>query len=90
MTCAELLQLLDDYLTGQLFYEQQQVVELHVSTCEHCRTQLISYRYTLLAVRQLPKQLPLPPQLAQRLWHVMQAEYQRLYGPDNTHQGSGG
>lgn len=78
MTCAELLQLLDDYLTGQLFYQQQQLVEWHISSCEHCQSQVISYRYMMLAVRHLPRETPLPPGFAHRLWQVMQEEVKRL------------
>ncbi|GIW83805.1 MAG: hypothetical protein KatS3mg106_318 [Gemmataceae bacterium] len=78
MTCAELLQLLDDYLTGQLFYEQQQLVEWHISSCEHCRTQVVSYRFTIQAVRHLPREVPLPPHFAHRLWQIMQEELARL------------
>jgi hypothetical protein len=76
MTCAELLQLIDDYLAGQLFYEQRQIVEWHIAQCPHCQTQVLTYRYTLLAVRQLPRAHPLPPHLAHRLWQLLQTEYQ--------------
>jgi anti-sigma factor RsiW len=83
MTCAELLQVLDDYLTGQLFYEQRQLVEWHIATCEHCRTQMVSYRYTVLVVRQLPREIPLPPHFAHRLWQVLQQEQDRLHEEGN-------
>jgi anti-sigma factor RsiW len=83
MTCAELLHLLDDYLTGQLFEEQRQLVEWHIATCEHCRTQVVSYRFTVLMVRRLPRTMPLPPHLAHRLWQLLQQELDEFNNPTN-------
>lgn len=76
MTCEQLWQLIDDYLTGELFYEQQRLVEWHISSCEHCRLQVCTYRYTVLAVRQLPQQMPLPDHLVARLWQLIQREFE--------------
>ncbi len=77
MTCDELMQLLDDYITGQLLYEQSVRVEMHLSCCPHCGTLVQTYQRTVLIVRELPRQRALPPALARRLWQAIQDEQDR-------------
>jgi hypothetical protein len=67
MNCQDLLDLLHDYIGGDLVLEQQQTIELHLIGCSTCVLQVKSYRYTMRLARSLPKCTLLPKAVEDRL-----------------------
>ena len=55
MNCQELLDLLHDYIGGELVIEQHRTVEIHVSGCNNCLILVESYRHTIRLARHCPK-----------------------------------
>jgi len=71
MTCEELVQLIGDYIDGQLEAEIHATLELHVTTCSNCGGHIDTYRLTLRVCRALPKCDPLPAAVEARLRAVL-------------------
>lgn len=65
-TCREVVQLLIDFVSGELPADHRVRVEQHLNRCPPCVTYLETYQLTIRLTRQLPCR-PLPPQLAERL-----------------------
>ncbi len=74
MTCEELLDLLHDYVGGELIIEHRQSIEIHVADCERCGIIVHSYTHTVRVVRALPKCGPLPMAVEARLRAVIEPE----------------
>lgn len=55
MTCEELLELLLDYVGGDLVIELRETVEVHIATCQNCTIRIETYRHTVRLARALPK-----------------------------------
>ena len=55
MTCEELLELLLDYVGGDLVVELRETVEVHIQTCQNCTIRIETYRHTVRLARALPK-----------------------------------
>ena len=51
MNCQELLELLLDYVGGELVVEKHRTVEIHLSGCSSCVRMVESYRYTMRLAR---------------------------------------
>jgi anti-sigma factor RsiW len=66
MTCRELVELLIDFLDGDLPEERRRILETHLSLCEPCLKYLETYKVTIKLTRRLPD-VPLPPGLLQKL-----------------------
>jgi anti-sigma factor RsiW len=66
ITCRQLVELLIDFVSGELDEEQREYVEQHLQKCPPCVTYLETYQITIQITRQLPP-APLPPQLVERL-----------------------
>jgi anti-sigma factor RsiW len=67
MNCQELLDLLADYIGGELVVEKHQRVEIHLTGCTRCVILVDSYRHTIRFARALPKCEPLPTVVEERL-----------------------
>jgi anti-sigma factor RsiW len=67
MNCQELLELLLDYIGGELVVEKHQTVEIHLSGCTQCFTLVETYRHTIRFARTLPKCQTLPSAVEERL-----------------------
>jgi anti-sigma factor RsiW len=67
MNCQDILELLLDYVGGELVVETHRTVELHLSGCDRCVTLVESYRHTIRFARALPKCAQLPPAVEERL-----------------------
>jgi anti-sigma factor RsiW len=67
MNCEELLELLIDYIGGELVVEKHQTVEIHLTSCTRCVTLVESYRHTIYFARSLPKCQSLPSAVEERL-----------------------
>jgi anti-sigma factor RsiW len=66
MTCGELLELLLDFVSGELRQNEVQRIKDHLNDCSPCVAILNTYRLTIQLARQLPCN-PLPPPCEQRL-----------------------
>ena len=51
MNCQELIDLLLDYVGGELVVEQHRTVEIHLTGCSHCVRLVESYRHTIRFAR---------------------------------------
>lgn len=66
MTCRELVELLIDFVSGELPPEALERVQQHLRMCPPCVAYLKSYQLTIQLTRRLPV-APLPPELTERL-----------------------
>ena len=76
MNCDELLELLLDYVGGELVVEQRQTVEIHISGCPNCTIRIETYRQTVTLARALPRCDRLPPAVEERLRKALESELQ--------------
>ncbi|MEO6573878.1 MAG: zf-HC2 domain-containing protein [Polyangiaceae bacterium] len=58
LTCAQITELLTDYMEGRLPFGQRLRFQMHVGMCRHCRAYLRSMRVTLKALGKLPETPP--------------------------------
>lgn len=58
MTCAEVLDLVDDYVDGLLFGAELHEVELHIAGCAGCREEEKALRAFLARAATLPRERP--------------------------------
>jgi anti-sigma factor RsiW len=66
LTCAQLVELVTDYLEGQLPRDERRRFDEHVAVCEGCAAYLEQMRATIAAAGRL-RENDLPPELEQRL-----------------------
>jgi anti-sigma factor RsiW len=66
MTCREFVELLLEFLSGELTADQSQRIKEHLDACPPCVAILQTYRITIELTRRLPCN-PLPPSCEQRL-----------------------
>jgi anti-sigma factor RsiW len=66
MTCRELLDVLLEFVSGELTPDQVQRIEQHLNKCPPCFVFVHTYRLTIQLARQLPPN-PLPPSCEGRL-----------------------
>ena len=52
MTCRDVTDVLNDYVSGDLSPERTAGVDQHVSTCADCASYLAAYRQTLTLTKQ--------------------------------------
>jgi anti-sigma factor RsiW len=74
MNCQELLELLNDYLDGDLVVEQRQTIEFHISGCRNCTIHIETVRHTVRLARALPRCDKLPPAVEERLRKAVEPE----------------
>ena len=72
MTCQQLVELLIDFVSGELSQEHQALVERHLRICPPCVHYVETYKLTIQLTRQLPRHQPLPEALKERLWKALQ------------------
>ena len=85
ITCRELVELLIDFVSGELPPEHKERVEKHLHICPPCVAYAKSYELTI----QLGKRLPcdtLPPEVAQRLRAALE-EIQKARPPESEPNG---
>jgi anti-sigma factor RsiW len=73
MTCRELVELLLDFLDGELPDERRRRLEAHLALCQPCLTYLETYKVTIQMTRRLPE-VPPPPELLERLKAALREE----------------
>jgi len=69
--CAECMDLLADYVDGNLPREQAELLEWHIEGCGPCVAFVNTYRGTIDAARRL-RETALPPELRDRLIAFLQ------------------
>ena len=74
MTCQELLDILHDYLDGDLVVEKRETVEVHISGCKDCTVRIETYRHTVRLAKALPRCDKLPPAVEERLRKALEPE----------------
>ncbi len=79
MTCRQLIELLIDFVNGDLPPEHCQRIEQHLRACPPCVVYLETYRITIQLTRRLPD-APLPPQLVERLRTALMGDCGRKAG----------
>jgi anti-sigma factor RsiW len=67
VSCEELVDLLLDFVGGDLSPEQRAAIEEHLCGCPPCVRHVEEYHLTIRVTRLLPKHDPLPPAFEQRL-----------------------
>jgi anti-sigma factor RsiW len=72
IACAELVELLTEYLEGALPPDEVAVVEAHLAACEACRTYLDQLRATIAALGSVPVET-----LSDEACDVLLAEFRR-------------
>jgi anti-sigma factor RsiW len=66
ITCRQLVELLLDYVSGELPDNHKALVDKHLGCCPPCVRYLETYTLTIKLTRQLPA-APIPPGLRDRL-----------------------
>ena len=73
--CDECVDLLVDYLEGELPPERSRALEIHLELCPSCWTFVKQYKGTVDIARTLPV-AEIPPELTQRLIDFLKKENQ--------------
>jgi anti-sigma factor RsiW len=76
MNCRDVVELLVDFVSGDLSEEFRTHVEQHLRCCPPCVTYIETYRLTIQLTRKLPCG-ELPPTLVQRLQAALDAELRK-------------
>ena len=75
MTCKELAELLDDYLSGAMPARQRAQVDEHLAVCPDCRSYLATYQQTISlgkAAFSSPDE-PVPASIPEKLLAALRA-----------------
>ena len=64
--CRRLVELLHDFVTGELPEDQYQDLQTHLEQCPPCGVYLSTYKLTITMTRQLPP-VNMPGETAERL-----------------------
>lgn len=81
--CAELLDLIAEYLDGSETVEMRQALMEHATTCNHCARLLWSMR-RVVATCRAESGSEVPGEAHVRLWQVLIAEFKAGHEPDET------
>lgn len=75
ITCAELVELILEFLSEELATEQRMAFEYHLRMCPNCGAYVETYRATIAVARALPRcDGGLPPSLDAKLRAALEAE----------------
>lgn len=77
MNCSDFIELLPDYLTGQLSPQSVQDVDAHLSKCGSCRQELAEMTSAWAALGELPEEEP-GPALRGRFYAMLENEKRSL------------
>jgi anti-sigma factor RsiW len=71
--CQECVDLLVDYLEGELAVERARALDIHLEMCPSCVSFVRTYKGTVDVARTLPLD-EIPPELTQRLLEFLRRE----------------
>ena len=74
LVCRDVIELLIDFVDGELPPERRQEFERHMCGCQPCFVYLETYQATIRLTRALPKCEPLPTEFERRLRAMLAAE----------------
>lgn len=75
LTCEELVELILEFVEGELAVEHRIAFEQHLVGCRHCVTTIETYRVTVTLTRALPRcEAPLSAQFEARLRAALDGE----------------
>jgi anti-sigma factor RsiW len=80
MNCQELIDLLLDYVGGELVVEKHRTIEIHLTGCPNCLTLVETYRHTIRFARTLPKCERLPSAVEERLRKLLAPHFEGKKG----------
>jgi anti-sigma factor RsiW len=66
MKCRQLVELVTDYLEGQMPDDQRRLVDAHLAKCDGCTTYIAQMRITLTALGRIPPE-SIPPAEREKL-----------------------
>ena len=69
--CRQLLELMSDYIDGELNQNLCAELELHLTDCEDCRIVVDTLRKTVNLYHLHNSQLVLPPEVRERLYRCL-------------------
>lgn len=75
LRCRDIVELLSEYLDGQLDPATAEALEAHLADCQECTAFINTYRGTLRMTRQLREE-QLPPALRERLLTFLRQQHQ--------------
>ena len=78
MTCRELVEVLLEFVSGELTQDEVQRIEHHLNKCPPCVVILNTYRLTIQLARQLPSN-PLPPPCEERLRTAVSEQWKQQW-----------
>ena len=78
--CDECVELLVDYLEGELPPKRQRALEIHLDLCPSCVSFVNTYRSTVNIARSLHAE-DIPPEVTQRLIEFLRKEEQASHPP---------
>jgi len=78
--CQECIDLLVDYLEGELPLERARALDIHLETCPSCVSFVKTYKGTVDVARKLPVD-EIPPELTQRLLDFLRREKEGTVPP---------
>lgn len=74
LTCEEFVELMLDFVGGELPDEQVEAIKSHLCGCKGCEDRHVEYQFTILMTRTLAKCDPLPPAFEARLRAALAAD----------------
>ena len=78
--CQECIDLLVDYLEGELPLERARALDIHLEMCPSCVSFVKTYKGTVDVARKLPVD-EIPPELTQRLLDFLRREREGTVPP---------
>ncbi len=73
LMCQQMVDLLSEYLSGDLDAQTRTVFETHLHNCRDCHAFLQTFRLTMQATRALRYE-DIPSDLQERLYHTLQSK----------------
>ena len=68
MTCRELIEFLNDYIDGELPFDQRIKFDEHLGICSECRKYLATYEATIrISKGAIKEQVQIPERLVQAI-----------------------
>ncbi len=74
MNCRLCIELLIDYVSGEMSDEDRGHLKQHLDRCPPCLVYMQTYEATIRLTHELPREAPIPPELEQRLLTFLRAQ----------------
>ena len=84
MNCRRCIDLLIDFVSGELSEQEREVLQEHLDGCPPCLVYMETYEATIRMTHELPREAPLPAELEKRLLAVLRSLDQSKGNADVT------